>query len=92
MQPVVGGRLFSAGCIQFDEPQDDIAVAFAGLAHGPHAIDQSRFDLDETLAAIALHGPPRRALGQLGCDGLVGHIGKGDTNHLRVRDRNQAEI
>ena len=33
--------------LQFDEPQDDVAVALAGPAHGPHAVDHSRLDLDE---------------------------------------------
>jgi hypothetical protein len=31
-------------CLQFDEPQDDLTVALAGLAHGPHAVDHSRLD------------------------------------------------
>jgi hypothetical protein len=42
---------------QFDEPQDDFALALPGPAHRPHAIDHRRLDLDEALAPIALHRP-----------------------------------
>jgi hypothetical protein len=53
----MAGRSLRVACVQLDEPQDDVAVAFAGPAHGPHAIDESRFDLDEALAAFTPHGP-----------------------------------
>jgi hypothetical protein len=43
---------------QFDEPQDDLAVALAGPAHGPHAADSRRFDLDEAFVPIVLQRPP----------------------------------
>jgi hypothetical protein len=79
-------------CLQFDEPQDDLAVALAGPAHGPHAVDHGRLDLDEALAPIALHGPPCCALGQRRGDGLIGHISKGDANHLRALDPGRAVI
>ena len=52
--------------LQFDEPQDDVALALAGPAHGPHALDHSRLDLDEALApdraawATVLNLKPRR--------------------------------
>src|SRR5271157_1289797 len=50
--------------LQFDEPPDDVAVALARLAHGPHANNDGRLDLDEALAPFTLHGPPGRALGR----------------------------
>jgi hypothetical protein len=47
------------------QPQDDFAIALAGPAHGPHAIDDRPLDLNEALAPIALHGPPCCARGQV---------------------------
>jgi hypothetical protein len=54
-QPI-SDRLF-----QFDEPQDDFAVAFAAHARNPHEVDHRRLDLDEALVPVALHEPPCRA-------------------------------
>ena len=84
--------LFQVACLQFNEPQDDLAIALAGPAHGPHAVDHSRLDLDEALAPIALHGPPCRALGQRRGDGVIGRISEGDANHLRALDPGRAVI
>ena len=84
--------LFWVACLQFDEPQDDLAVALAGPAYGPHAVDHGRLDLDEALAPIALHGPPCCALGQRRGDGVIGRISKGDANHLRTSDPGRAVI
>ena len=39
----------SAARLDLDQPQDDFAVAVAGPAHGPHAVDHRRLDLDEAL-------------------------------------------
>jgi hypothetical protein len=79
-QPI-SDRLF-----QFDEPQDDFAVALAGPAHGPHAVDHRRLDLDKSLAPIALHRPSCRALRERRGDDVVGRISKDDTNHLQALD------
>jgi hypothetical protein len=57
---------------QFDEPQDDFAVALAGPAHGPDVVDHRRLDLDKSLAPIALHRPSCRALAQRRGDGVIG--------------------
>jgi hypothetical protein len=38
------------------------------------AVDHSRLDLNEALAAIAQHGPPYWALGQRRSDGMMGRI------------------
>jgi hypothetical protein len=46
-QPAYPHSSFYVACLQFDEPQDDFALALAGPAHGPHAVDHSRLDLDE---------------------------------------------
>jgi hypothetical protein len=43
----------------FDKPKNDVAVAFAGPSHGPHAVHDGRLDLNEALVPVALHGPPR---------------------------------
>ena len=61
-QPI-SDRLF-----QFDEPQDDFAVAFAAHARNPHEVDHRRLDLDDAMVPIALHGPP-----QTPDQGLAGH-------------------
>ena len=37
--------------LQFDKPQDDVALALAGPMHGPQAIDNGRLDLNEALIA-----------------------------------------
>jgi len=44
---------------KLDEPEDDAAVALPGPAHSPHPVDDRRLDLDEPLAAVALHRPSR---------------------------------
>jgi hypothetical protein len=72
--------------------QDDLVVALAGPAHGPHAVDHSGLDLDEALALIALHGPPCCALRERRGDGVIGRISKGDANHLRALDPHRAVI
>ena len=69
--------------LQFDEPEDDVPVALAGPAHGPDAVDYRRLDLDESLAPIAPHRLPCRALGQPRGDGVIDCISKDDANHLR---------
>ena len=51
-----------------------------------------RLDLDEALAAIALHGPSCCALGQCRGNGVIGRISKGDANHLPAHDPNRAVI
>jgi hypothetical protein len=89
-QPAHPHSLCCVACLQFDEPQDDFAVALTGLAHGPHAVNDRRLDLDEALPAIALHGPPCRARGQRRGDSVIGCISKGDTNHLAILDPNRA--
>src|SRR5580693_7206268 len=66
----------SAARLDLDQPQDDFAVAVVGPAHGPHAVDHRRLDLDEALVPIALHGPPCCALGQRRGDGVIGRISR----------------
>jgi hypothetical protein len=70
-------------CRATGQPQDRFAVALAGPAHGAHAIDHRRLDLDEVLVPIALQGLPCYALGQRRGDGVIGCISKDDANHLR---------
>jgi hypothetical protein len=79
-------------CFQIDEPQDDLAVALAGPAHGPHSVGHGRLVWMKRLALIALHGPPCYDLGQRRGDGVIGPIRKGDANHLRALDRGRAVI
>jgi hypothetical protein len=71
--------------LQVDEPQDDFAVALAGSAHGPHAVDHRRLDLDEALAPIALSEPLRCALGQCRGDGVVGASSVARSGDVRPR-------
>ena len=47
--------------------KDNVAVALAEPAHGPHAVDHGRLDW-----MIALHGRPYRALVQRRGDGVIG--------------------
>jgi hypothetical protein len=79
-------------CLQFDEPQDDLAVALAGPAHGPHSVDHGRLDLDEAIgpdrAARATGLRPWAARG----DGVIGRISKGDANHLRALDPGRSVV
>ena len=49
-QPAYPHSSLYVAYLQFDEPQDDFAVALAGPAHGPHAVDHRRLNLDEALA------------------------------------------
>lgn len=51
--------LFRLVRLKLNEPKDDGAVALARPPHGPHPIHDGRLDLDEALAPIALHWPPR---------------------------------
>jgi hypothetical protein len=79
--------------LDLDQPQDHVGVVLAGPAHGPHAVDDGRLDLDEAFAALALHGPPSRALRQRRSDGVIGALGEDEANHLRMRlDPGQAVI
>ena len=55
VQSAYSPSLFWTAGLEFDESQDDLAVALAGPAHGPHAVDRSRLDLDEAI------GPDRAA-------------------------------
>jgi hypothetical protein len=91
-QPAYPHNSIYVACLQLDEPQDDFAVALARPAHGPHAVDHRRLDLNEALTPIALHGPPCRALGERRGNGVIGCISKGDANHLEVLDPSQAVI
>jgi hypothetical protein len=54
------------------EPKNDVAVALARAAHGPHAVNHRRLDLDEALVPIALHGATVLTLGRRRGDGVVG--------------------
>ena len=69
-----------------------LQVALAGPAHGPHAVDHSRLDLDEALAPIALHGPACCAPGGRRGDGVIDRISKSGANHRRALDRGRAVI
>ena len=85
------GQFWFTG-LKFDEPQHDAALALAGTAHSPQAVDDGRLDLDEALAVLALHGPPRGALRQRRGDRVKGGLGEGDANHRRERDSCQTVI
>ena len=79
--------------LDLDQPQDHVGVVLARLAHGPHAVDDGRLDLDEAFALVALHGPPSRALWQRRGDGVIGALGEDKANHLSMRlDPGQAVI
>ena len=79
--------------LDLDQPQDHVGVILARPAHGPHAVDDGRLDLDEAFALVALHGPPSRAFRQRRGDGVIGALGEDKANHLRMRlDPGQAVI
>jgi hypothetical protein len=63
------------------ETQDDVAIVLAGPTHGPQAVEDSRLDVDEALAALTLHEPQRRGLGQRRHDGVIGGGRDGDIDH-----------
>jgi hypothetical protein len=52
----------------------NFAATLAWPAHGPHAVDHRRFDLDEALVPIALRRPRCRALWQRRRDGVIHRI------------------
>jgi len=52
-------RQFWFARLKIDEPEDDAAVALPGPAHSPHPVHDGGLNLDETLAAVALHRPSR---------------------------------
>jgi hypothetical protein len=54
------------------QPQDDVAVALAGLAHGLRTVEDGLLDVDEALAVLTNNGPQRHVLGQRRADGVVG--------------------
>jgi hypothetical protein len=54
------------------QPQDDVAVALAGLAHGLRTVEDGLLDVNEALAVLTNDGPQRHVLGQRRADGVVG--------------------
>jgi hypothetical protein len=52
-------RQFWFARLKVHESEDDAAVALPGAAHSPHAVHDGGLDLDEALAALALHRPSR---------------------------------
>jgi hypothetical protein len=78
--------------LKFNKPQDNAAVAFTWSPYGPQSVNDGRLDLDEALAALPLHGPPRGALRQRRGDRVKGGLGEGDANHRRERDSYQTVI
>ena len=59
VRQTVRRRQFWPARLKIDQSKDDAAVALSGTAHGPQAVDDSGLDLDEALAAVALHRPSR---------------------------------
>jgi len=64
-------------CLDLDEPQDDVAVAFAGPAHGPELVDDGRLQPDQPLALIEDHEADREGRG----DRLEGGLRDSETDH-----------
>jgi hypothetical protein len=68
-----------------DQPQDGIAVALAGAAHGPETSDDG---VDQPDEAFAVSVDPRLgvdpAKGHGSGDGVEGGLGNGDADHRRL--------
>ena len=56
---IVRRRPFRFAPLKVDEPQNDAAVAFAGLTHSPHSVHYRGLDLDEAVTPVTLHRPSR---------------------------------
>ncbi len=73
--------------LQSSKTQDHNAIVLSRPAHGRQAIDDGRLDVDEALAALSLHGPRGRALGQRRADGFIGGGRDGDADHCGTGSR-----
>ena len=75
--------------LQHNHPQDNIAVALAGAAHGSETIDSRLLEVDEALPAASIylqHGPFLQGLGDSDEGGLVMAIWTGKSpNSPRTR-------
>ncbi len=49
--------------LDLGQSEDHLRVVLVRSAHGSHAVDHSRLDLDEAAVTVALHRPPGRPFG-----------------------------